>query len=56
MSKRLNNPDFKSIEFEGITNHAGPPHDEKAGGELMKNQKNLKSQIVTSSWGGRSDE
>jgi hypothetical protein len=22
----------------------------------MKNQKNMKSQIVTSSWGGRSDE
>jgi len=30
MAKRLNNPDFKSIEFEGIKNHAGPPHDEKA--------------------------
>ncbi len=28
----------------------------RAGGELMKNQKNLKSQIVTSSRGRRSDD
>jgi len=56
MYKRLNNLDFKPIEFEGIKNQAGLPQDEKAGGQLMKIQNNLKSQIVTSSWGRRSDE
>jgi|GEM_PF-2593495 hypothetical protein len=30
MAKRLNNPDFKSIEFEGFINQAGFPHDDKA--------------------------
>jgi hypothetical protein len=30
MGKRLNNPDFKSIEFEGFQNQAGLPQDEKA--------------------------
>jgi DNA-binding PadR family transcriptional regulator len=53
MYKRLNNLDFKPIEFEGIKNQAGLLQDEKTGGQLMKIQNNMKSQIATSSWGGR---
>ena len=30
MAKRLNNPDFKPIEFEGFKNQAGRPQDKKA--------------------------